>query len=162
MTFVAKRWTPKGFAAVADRVLEEGGRVLLVGSPGEREVSAETRALIGRSDGVLDITGLTTLPQLAAVIERCDVFLGNDTGPMHLACAVGTPTVAIFGPSNPVMYPPYSPYGELIYRKVYCSPCLKDGLYRFAPDCVHECMTAIGPAEPLAAMRRAMARKAAA
>jgi ADP-heptose:LPS heptosyltransferase len=132
--------------------------VVAVGAPGERDLNSHVLGLAGSSGRVLDLTGRTTMAQLGAVIQQCDAFLGNDTGPMHLACAVGTPVVAVFGPSNPVMHRPYLPASELVYRDVYCSPCLKDGLYRFAPDCVHQCMRSIPTEIPLAALGR-VARK---
>lgn len=160
MSFVAKRWTPQGYAAVADAIVSGGGSVVLVGSPAEREVTRRVSDLMSSDGGRrLDLAGETTLPQLGAVIEACDGFVGNDTGPMHLACAVGTPAVAVFGPSNPAMYRPFSPYGELVYEKVYCSPCLKDGHYQFAFDCVHQCMTGIAPELVLAALTRAVEAK---
>ena len=160
MSFVAKRWTPQGYAAVADAIVSGGGSVVLVGSSAERAVTRRVGDLMNSSSSrLLDLAGETTLPQLGAVLEACDGFVGNDTGPMHLACAVGTPTVAVFGPSNPVMYRPYSPYGELVYEKVYCSPCLKDGRYQFASDCVHQCMTGVAPELVLAALTRAVEAK---
>ncbi len=153
MTFVAKRWTPEGFGTVAREWLASGGRVVLLGSPGETTVSQQVTA--GLPDGAawLDLTGQTTLPELAAVIAAADGFLGNDTGPMHLACAVGTPVVAVFGPSSDLMYGAWAPRARTLVNPVYCRPCLKDGLYVFAPDCVHQCMTGLPPQRVLAAVR---------
>lgn len=153
MTFVAKRWTPDGFGAVGRDWLEQGGRVVLLGSPGEVAVSRQVAAFLPAGSPWLDLTGQTSLPELAAVVARCDRFVGNDTGPMHLACAVGTPVVSIFGPSNDVMYGAWAPRATTLTNPVYCRPCLKDGLYVFAPDCVHQCMTGLAPARVSAALR---------
>ncbi|TAK30643.1 MAG: glycosyltransferase family 9 protein [Chloroflexota bacterium] len=145
MTLLAKRWPAERYVAFVLRLLEKGRQVVLIGGSSDAEVVREVETGIGAaatSDGLLTVLGETSLGQLAALISSCDLFVGNDTGPMHLAAAVGTPVVAIFGPSTPAMYGPYSPRARSIYRQVHCSPCFVKG--RFARDCQdYICMQAV-------------------
>lgn len=90
-----KRWPLERFAAVADALSRRfGGRLLITSGPGELEVARRVAALM-REPAVWDY-GSTTIRQLAAVYERCAIWVGSDNGPRHLACAVDTPTVALF------------------------------------------------------------------
>ena len=120
----AKRWFPERFAAVADRL---AGRfscpVLLFGSDGDR---ASTEAVQSAAKSALiDIAGKTNLGDAIALIARCDLFITNDSGLMHVAGALGVPTVAIFGSTNPQTTYPLGDRTLLIRRPVDCSPCLK-------------------------------------
>lgn len=94
----ARRWGRGRFRDVARRLSEEGVGVVVFGGPGETALTAEVSRNL---EGVLDAGGRTDLPGLAAALSLCDLFLTNDTGPMHLAGAVGTPTVTIWGSSSP-------------------------------------------------------------
>jgi len=126
MTLSAKRWPPQRFAALADRLIEEReARVLLVGGPDDRPIAAAIKD--GMRQELWDLTGQLTFGQLGALLERCDVFIGHDTGAMHLAVAVGAPVVAIFGPSDPRMYGPYSEKSVVLWHDVGCNPCLLRG-----------------------------------
>lgn len=105
MYLPAKRWPPERFAIIADRVIESlGCSVVLIGGPEDEEVAAAVKDRMRNEP--LDLTGRLTWGETGAVLEKCDLCLGNDTGAMHLAVAVGTPVVAIFGPSDPRMYGP--------------------------------------------------------
>jgi heptosyltransferase-2 len=120
----AKRWFPERFAAVADRL---AGRftcpVVLFGSSGDR---ASTEAVQAASKNTfIDIAGKTNLGDAIALISRCDLFVTNDSGLMHVAGALGVPTVAIFGSTNPQTTYPLGEKTLLIRRPVDCSPCLK-------------------------------------
>jgi len=108
MTLQAKRWPPARYAALADRLHEEHGlRVVLAGSQDDAAVAAEVRRLARAP--VTNLAGRTTsFGALGALFARCVLFVGNDSGPMHLAAAVGTPVVAVFGPTDPAVYAPYS------------------------------------------------------
>lgn len=105
MYLPAKRWPSERFAAIADRVIESGGSVVLIAGPGDEGIAAEVTERMRNEP--LNLTGKLTWGETGAVLERCDLCLGNDTGAIHLAVAVGTPVVAIFGPSDPRMYGPY-------------------------------------------------------
>ncbi len=111
----AKRWPAERFAAIAERAIEEkSASVVLLGGPGDEEVAAQVKGRMAQ--GPLDLTGRLTWGETAAVLERCDLFLGNDTGAMHLAVAVGTKVVAIFGPSDPRMYGPYDDRSVALWK----------------------------------------------
>jgi len=123
---LARRWDAEGFARVADALVERyGARIVLVGTPAD---GISKVASLMHSEAV-NLEGKTTLKRLAAVLRRCDLFIGADSGVMHLACAVGTPVVAIFGPSNHKAWGPWMPRGEEQGRAVVvradlpCSPC---------------------------------------
>lgn len=122
----AKRWPPQRFAALADRLTEErGAQVLLVGGPDDGPIAAAIKD--GMRQEPCDLTGQLTFGQLGALLERCDLFIGHDTGAMHLAVAVGAPVVAIFGPSDPRMYGPYGGKSVPLWHDVGCNPCLLRG-----------------------------------
>ncbi len=156
MSLHAKRWWPERFAALGDLLLARGARLVLVGSPAEQPVSALVLSLLAtpedREPGkVLDLTGQTSIGSLAALLERCQLYVGNDAGPTHLAAAMGTPAIAIFGPSDSTLYAPYSPVGVALHHRPYCSPCLRHGIYRFVPNCVLQCLAGTTPSAVLAA-----------
>jgi len=98
-----KRWTAQGFGKTAAALRRRGAHVAVVGSA----VDAESAARICSASGAEDLSGRTSLPQLAALLRRCALFIGNDSGPLHLAAAVGTPCVATFGPTDPVRTGPF-------------------------------------------------------
>lgn len=121
---LARRWSPKGFTEVADALVERyGAHIVLVGK--EEEGGSQVVALM--KEEALNLEGKTTLKQLAAVLKRCNLFIGADSGVMHLACAVGTPVVAIFGPSNYKAWGPWMPGNErravVVRADMPCSPC---------------------------------------
>lgn len=137
----AKRWPAERYATLADRLITElGAKVLLVGSPGELEISLEVQRLMrGKA---LMLTGETELAEAVAVLSLVDLLVTNDTGPAHIASALGRPTLVIFGPTNPETTRPFSPRGEILRHPPDCAPCM-------LRDCPidHRCMTAISPDE---------------
>jgi heptosyltransferase-2 len=138
----AKQWPPERFAAAADLVLKEhGGAALVFGGPGD--TAAAKKLIEAMTHRSVDLTGQTDLSEAAALIRRCRLFLTNDSGLMHLAAAVDTPLVAVFGSTNPVTTSPAGSRQRLIRRETPCSPCMKTHCDR--P--VHECMERIGPEE---------------
>ena len=137
----AKRWPAERYAALADRLIDElGAEVLLVGSSAEAEVSLEVSRRM-RNKPVL-LTGQTHLAELVAILSLVDLLVTNDTGPAHIASALGRPTLVIFGPTNPLTTRPFSPFGEIVREPPDCAPCM-------LRDCPidHRCMTAITPAD---------------
>jgi len=133
----AKRWPAEGFAALADKLIEKtGAEVLLVGAREELDVAREVAGQMRRAPVVL--TGATNLAQSAAVLSLVDLLVTNDTGPAHLASALGRPTLVIFGPTDPVTTRPYGESAEIVRRPPDCAPCM-------LRDCPidHRCMTAI-------------------
>ncbi len=136
----AKRWPAERYAELADRLAESGADVALIGSPGELDVSQEVCKHAQRQPIVL--TGKTTVAEVTAIISIADVLITNDTGPAHIGAALGTPTLVIFGPTNPLTTYPLSSRAEIIRRAPDCAPCM-------LRDCPidHRCMTAITPAD---------------
>ena len=126
MILSAKRWPPQRFAALADRLVEErSAQVFLVGGPDDGPIAAAIKD--GMKQKSCDLMGQLTFGQLGALLERCDLFVGHDTGAMHLAVAVGAPVIAIFGPSDPQTYGPYNENSVALWRDVGCNPCLLHG-----------------------------------
>lgn len=118
-----KRWPVESFAAVADRLYREGaGPVVLIGGPEDR---AEARAVqsLAHAASVHDLTGRTPLSLLPALLQSASVLVTNDSGPMHVAAAVGTPVVALFGPTSPVRTGPYGTQHRVLTHEVPCRPC---------------------------------------
>jgi heptosyltransferase II len=135
----AKCWPPERFAKAINQLLKERkAEVILFGTPAEAGVSAAIRA--GLDQPALDLTGATQIAELPALLSRCTAFLGNDSGAMHVAAAVGLPVVAVFGPTDPEGTAPVTPRCTIVQEKPYCSPCF---LRRCPTD--HRCMTAIAP-----------------
>jgi ADP-heptose:LPS heptosyltransferase len=118
-----KQWDPDRFAAVARALVEtRGASIVLTGTPDDRPLIARVRSQLP-ADAVVDASGLSDLLTVAAVLERCDLMLTGDTGPMHLAAAVGTPIVAVFGPSDPRRYAPRGPHDRVVRIDLPCAPC---------------------------------------
>jgi len=134
----AKRWPAERYAQLADRLIENGFAVALIGSPGEVDVSEQVLHNMRRQPIVL--TGETTVAEAAAIISIADLLITNDTGPAHIGAAVSTPTLVIFGPTNPLTTRPFGAAGEIIREPPDCAPCM---LRNCPID--HRCMTAITP-----------------
>jgi|SRR5579863_3455257 len=133
----AKCWPPDRFAqALAHFSTRKDVEIILLGTPAETQVSAAIAASAGRP--VIDLTGKTAIAGLPALLSRCHLFLGNDSGAMHVAAAVGLPVVAIFGPTDPDGTAPVTPRCTIVQQRPYCSPCF---LRRCPTD--HRCMTAV-------------------
>jgi len=149
----AKRWPAERYAALADRLIDElGAQVLLVGSNAEAGVSQEVSEQM--SNQPLTLTGQTDLAELVATLSLVDLLVTNDTGPAHIASALGRPTLVIFGPTNPLTTRPFSPLGEIVRKPPDCAPCM-------LRDCPidHRCMTAITPADVFERARRLLIDK---
>lgn len=137
----AKRWPAESYAVLADRCVDTlKAQVLLVGSKEELEVSRRVADRMHNKPIVL--TGQTDIAELVAVLSIADLLITNDTGPAHIAAALGRPTLVIFGPTNPLTTRPFSPDAEIIRHPPDCAPCM-------LRDCPidHRCMTAITPDE---------------
>jgi ADP-heptose:LPS heptosyltransferase len=107
---------------------------------------------------VVDLIGQTTLPMMAAILARTQALLCNDSGPMHLAAAVGRPAVALFGPTDPARTGPWGTQHQVIATRVTCAPCLKRQCPLPRQLCLDDVAT---PAGVAAAVTRALAWSAA-
>ena len=150
---MARRWEPAKWAAVADALVEgRGAQVILVGTPADGADSVQA-AMHGPAT---NLAGRTSLSQLAALLGQCDLFLGADSGVMHLAAAMGVPVVALFGPSNHLAWGPWTPAGRstVVRLGVHCSPCSYVGHSVGSRDgCWHRsCMADLQPEQVLAAI----------
>jgi lipopolysaccharide heptosyltransferase II len=133
----AKCWPPSRFAEVANRLQSEvDADVVLFGTAAEASVSMAISAEMHRSP--IDLTGKTAIADLPALLSQCHLFIGNDSGAMHVAAAVGLPIVALFGPTDPFGTAPVTLRCSIVQQKPYCNPCF---LRRCPTD--HRCMTAI-------------------
>jgi ADP-heptose:LPS heptosyltransferase len=118
-----KQWDPGRFADVAVRLTREhGATIVLTGSLADRPLTSQIKGVIPASQ-LVDAAGDLDLPTLAALLRELDLLLIGDTGPMHLAAAVGTPVVAVFGPSDPVRYATRGPIDRVVRVDLPCSPC---------------------------------------
>jgi heptosyltransferase-2 len=163
---LARIWPVEGFAEVARGLIDaHDAAVVVLGGPDETEKAERLLELVGYNGRVHNLAGRTTIHETAAVIEQCDLFLGNDSGPMHVAAAVGTPVVAIFGPSNAQAWGPYTPSGEaskhtIVARDLPCMPCF----YRVHSLGLREgcgtrpCLTGLSAGRVLEACRSALER----
>ena len=146
-TWRTKRWSLENFAEVITQVQKRfDARILLTGSTAEIPLG-EALAQIVKVE-TINLIGQTTLMQIGALIESCDLYLTCDSGPMHIAAAVGTPTIALFGPTSPIRHGPHGDNHEAIEKPVECRPCYKRKCMR--KDQPHLCMTEIDPNEVVA------------
>jgi len=135
----AKRWPADRFARIGDTAAREwGARVVIFGSASEQEICGRVRAAMERP--ALDLSGQTSLGVAMGLVERCSFFTTNDSGLMHIAAALKVPTVAVFGPTDPVATGPIGPHTRIVRHDTSCAPCLK-------PECTedHACMLGIHP-----------------
>ncbi|HKY22373.1 MAG TPA: glycosyltransferase family 9 protein [Vicinamibacterales bacterium] len=146
-----KEWDPVRFAEVGSALARErGATIVLIGSASDRRALDAVRAAWPADVARVDLPEKTDLVVLAAVLERLTLFITGDTGPMHMAAAVGTPVLAIFGPSLPTRYAPLSAKSRMVRIDIHCSPC---NLMRKPPErCVGhvpDCLAGIESAQVL-------------
>ena len=121
---LVKQWPAERFAGVAGRLASERhAAIVLTGALEDREAADVLRARLPPSVRVIDLVGTLDLITLASVLARLSLLITSDTGPMHLAAAVGTPVVAIFGPSSPERWGPLSRDCRIVRIDLPCSPC---------------------------------------
>ena len=144
----AKCWLPERFAAVADGLIDDfGADVILFGTASEIDVSQQISSQMRHRP--VNVTGQTPIGELPALFSRCNLFIGNDSGAMHVAAAVGLPVVAVFGSTDPNGTAPVTTLRTLVRHPVHCSPC-------FLRECPidHRCMVRIETADVSEAARR--------
>ena len=148
-----REWMPERFAAIGDRLVERfNANVLIFGGPKEA-VLVQTVADLMNAQAI-PFAGNLQIRELAACLEKCDLFLTNDTGPMHIAAAVGTPTVSLFGPGNHIRFQPLGTLHQTIRHAVPCSPCKQ-----FTDKCKDNiCMKGIGVDEVWESVSRTLAK----
>jgi len=147
----SKRWPVASYAEVARRLTAEGAAVWVVGSPAERDFAQEIVAAGGAQ--VRDLTG-TDLRDAILGLAVAEAAISNDSGLLHVAAALGTPSIGIFGPTDPKLWAPLNPLAAVMQADIVldCRPCHK-------PECRmqhHRCMTEIQPATVLARTLKAL------
>lgn len=142
-----KRWPPEHFARAAEGLIERGHSVVLAGGPPDRDVVERLRATL-KAPLAADLTSLS-LPGLAAALSRASLLIANDSGPVHLATAVGTPVLALFGPTSPLRWGPPLPSRSLSLE-LACSPCSNHG-EALCPLGHHRCLRELAPAHVVTA-----------
>lgn len=146
----AKRWPAERYARLNDRLqIDLGANVVLIGSGPEADVATEVVSLSEHTP--TNLAGQTDLAQAVALLAEIELLISNDMGLAHVAPAVGTQTISIFGPTNPETTQPYSMNAQMIRHPVECSPCM-------LRDCPidHRCMTRISVDEVLGAAQKAL------
>jgi heptosyltransferase-2 len=146
--WATKRWPLARFAELAASAVREGAEILLLGGPADRGVLDE----IGRELGpaLIGDTAGCTVAGLAAAIAACNVVISNDSGPAHLAAALGRPLVVLFGPTAPGRWAPTGKAVRVLYENLSCSPCSNHGGDR-CPIGTHACLETIPAARVFAA-----------
>jgi lipopolysaccharide heptosyltransferase I len=144
-----KHWTIEGFAGVARQFLHDGFAVALAGTMRDQE---RCRQIAAAAPGACDLSGTTTPAELAALIQRAEVAVTNDSGSMHVAASLGKPMVSVFGPTNPVHIGPYQRPESVVRVDLPCSPCN----YRRLSQCPfdHACMKQVTPAMVVERVRK--------
>jgi ADP-heptose:LPS heptosyltransferase len=149
-TWPAKRWFPDRYATLANALISGfDAQILLTMGPNEEVLAS---SVMRSCHFPIIEPELLTLRQLAAVLKFVWVYICNDCGPMHLAPAVGTPTVGIFGPGEPDIWFPYNPSKghQLIYHQIDCSQCHQDLCEKM------DCMKAISVEDVFAAVEKTL------
>ncbi len=137
----AKRWPAERFAAIGDWASQRwGAKTVVMGSEGDQDICTEVNKRM--KHGSLNLCARTTLGEVMALIERCQYFVTNDSGLMHIGAALHVPMVAVFGSTDPMSTGPRSRNARIVRHLVDCAPCLK-------PECSsdHRCMLSIEPDE---------------
>lgn len=149
--WASKRWPVGQWATLAAALRQRGLRVALTGSGADREL---TQAIAAKAGGeLLDLAGRTGLQELARVLRHARLMVTVDTGPMHLAAALGTPVVALFGPTAPWRTGPFGAGHVVVRRDLPCSPC-------FRRRCSEpRCLTELHPEEVLAEVLRVLSHQ---
>ena len=135
----AKRWPVERFAAIGDRAIKEwGAKVVVIGT--EKEKALGDTLVSASAPGAVNCCGMTGLGDALALIQRCRIFVTNDSGLMHVAAALKVPTVAIFGSTDPVATGPRGKTARIVKQNMECSPCLK-------PECPvgYRCLLSVQP-----------------
>lgn len=145
-----RKWGADNFASLCRSLLENGGSVVILGGPGDADEAEEI--LIGiDSDKTLNLTGKTTLAETSAVLKEIDLLVTSDSGIMHMAYGIGTPTVSLFGAGIEEKWAPRGPSHIAVNHRLSCSPCTKFG---YTPGCPYDvrCLKEIGVDEVIEAV----------
>lgn len=147
-TVPERRWPEENFARLADKLIEKyKAKIILIGAKREIPLMRKVKSFM-KYNAI--ITGFD-LGKTIYLIEKCDMFIGNDGGPMHIAAAQGVKTIGLFGPETPVIFGPYSKNSISLFKKLSCSPCILiyEGKYNKCKYNDNKCLKAISVGEVL-------------
>ncbi len=155
-----KGWTVAAWIAVIDALQADGWPVLLTAAPDDKEKALVAAIQAGLRSPAASLAGQLSLKQLAALSARAALFIGVDSAPMHIACAMNTPTIALFGPSGDLEWGPWNPSGQPAHRVIAsqshaCRPCGLDGC---AGGKVSDCLVSLPASTVLDAARALLAQ----
>ncbi len=123
--FLNRSWPTSYFSVLIDKIINQyGAYIILIGGKEDIDRVGKVMALLENKEKVMNLAGKTNIPQLLALIEQVDMVISNDSGPLHFAVMMGTPSISFFGPESPVQYGPKGSIHTVIYKGYYCSPCL--------------------------------------
>lgn len=151
---VYKRWPLQYWEELAKWIVDSGGSVALLGGESDAVPTRVIEEAVEAPAHVRNLAGRTSLRQLAAVIGRCDMMVSGDTGPLHVATLIGTPTVSVYGPTSPRRTGPYGRGHLVLYKELPCSPCNR------RPTCNGrvDCMKQITPEDVIDAVTQVLAK----
>ena len=131
-----KAWSVSRFARLVDELHRQGFPVVIVGESKDRGVGQDIQH--SAQSPMFSLMGQTSVMELAALMKRCALFIGNDGGPMHIAAGVGCNIVALFGPSNPLVWGPRGERHTVIYKGLDCGECFEPGCFRGEQSCMNQ------------------------
>jgi ADP-heptose:LPS heptosyltransferase len=118
-------WPLSRFSSLIEKIVNEyGAKIILIGAKRDIPLVEELTFATSIDQNIVNLTGKTNITQLLALLEQVDLVITNDSGPLHLAVMMGTPTISFFGPESPVQYGPRGEKHTVMYKGYYCSPCL--------------------------------------
>ena len=152
----AKRWPARHWATLARLLSDELGAVVtLTGAPNEAPLAGDVERMAGRP--LLNLCGQTSLPELKALLAECDLVISGDSGPMHIACALGRPVIALHGPTDPAISGPTTPDAIVLRHDLWCSPCYDASATAECRFGNPVCMKGLAPSAVFAVARRRLA-----
>jgi heptosyltransferase-1/heptosyltransferase-2 len=120
-----KRWPLERYGKIVGNLLEQGDEVVLLGSPDERALCEQIEGMVEKVRGgrVMNLAGKTDLATMVALLARTRLLVANDSGPLHVATALGVPAVALYGPTDPAFVGPHGQMENVLRHEVECFPC---------------------------------------
>ena len=152
-----RRWPTARFVQLLDalRKRQPDTQFVFIGAPGEKPYVDGVIGLLREGHGVINAAGRTDIPLLLALLEKADLLISNDSGPVHLAAAYKTRTLVLFGPETPVLYRPLNENAMVLYKHLYCSPCINVLDNKSFEECANvACLESISVEEALQALER--------
>ena len=152
-----RRWPPDYFVLLTEKLIEEySSHIIFIGSKDDRNYVDSVVKLVdqGKKTYIHDFSGKISLTQLAYLMSRLNLFISNDSGPLHLAAYLNVPTVSFFGPETPIIYGPEGKADVVFYKQFSCSPCIRAKNYKVSKCIDNRCLKTIIPEEVLGEIRR--------